>query len=140
MSARLGAALADHLRRHLTSGERNFVLVEGVPSIVAEGMSRAWDDSLPRLAIVSAEPRRFGDYALTDVSGTQLRNQPGSAGVVLVLCDGEQVPDRQSLNMFESVSPSILLDSAEGMSFLSQQQPPVDHDGPARAVREAIVQ
>jgi hypothetical protein len=139
MSGRLGAALAEHLRVHLTRGQSNFVLVEGVAADVAEGMSRAWDDSLARLAIVSPEPGRFGHHALIDVSGTQLRNQPGS-GVVLVLCDGEQVPDRQSLNLFESVSPSILLDSAEGMSILSQQKPPVDLDGPVRAVREAIIQ
>jgi hypothetical protein len=140
VSGRLGAALAEYLRLHLFRGQGNFVLVEGVPANVAEGMSQAWDDSLATLAVVSPEPHRFGRHALTEVSGTQLRNQPGTAGVVLVLCDGEQVPDRQSLNLFESVSPSILLDSAEGMSILSQQQPSVDLDGPARAVREAIVQ
>ena len=107
MSTRLGSALAEYLRLHLSQGHGNFVLIEGVPAIVAEGMSRAWDDSLPTLAVVSAEPHRFGRYALTDISATQLRNQPGTTGVVLVLCDGEQVPDRQSLNLFQSVSPSI---------------------------------
>lgn len=140
MSTRLGGALAEHLRRHLAPGQLNFVLVEGVPASVAEGMSRAWDGSLPRLAVVSPEPGRFGEHALTEVSGTRLRNQPGTSGVVLVLCDGEQVPDRQSLNLFESVSPSVLLDTAEGMGILSQQHPAVDLDGPARAVREAVVQ
>jgi hypothetical protein len=140
MSSRLGAALAEYLRLHLALGQRNFVLIEGVTAAVAEGMSHVWDESLPTLAIVSPEPRRFGRYALTDVSATRLRNQPGTAGVVLVLCDGEQVPDRQSLNLFKSVSPSILLESAEGMGILSRQRPPVDLDGPARAVREAIVQ
>jgi len=138
LSTRLGAALAEHLRRRLLPGERSFVLVEGVPASVAEGMTRAWDRSLPQLAVVSAEPAHFGSYALREVSGTRLRNQPGTRGVVLVLCDGEQVPDRQSLNLFESVSPSVLLDNAEGMGILSQQQPAVDLDGPARAVREAI--
>jgi hypothetical protein len=140
MSARLGGALAEYLRRHLSPGQRNFVLIEGVSSEVAEGMSRSWDSSLPNLAIVSPAPHRFGIHALTDGSATHLRNQPGTTGVVLVLCDGEQVPDRQSLNLFQPVSPSILLDSAEGMGILSQQPPPVDLDGPARAVREAIVQ
>src|SRR6202034_3230330 len=81
-----------------------------------------------------------GQYALGDVSGTSLRNRQDTRRVVLVMCDGEQVPDRQSLNLFESVSPSALLDSAEGMGILSQQQPPVALDGPARAVREAINQ
>lgn len=140
MSARLGAALAEHLRRHLTPGERSFVLLEGVPSSVAEGMCRAWDDALPQLAVVASQPALFGQYAMEDVSGTQLRNRPDTRGVVLVLCDGEQVPDRQSLNLFESVSPSILLEDAEGMGILSQQHPIVDLDGPARAVREAINQ
>ena len=85
MSTRLGGALTEHLRRYLTLGSRSFVLVEGVPASVAEGMTKAWDESLPRLAVVSAEPGRFGPYALGDVSGTQLRNQPGTNGVVLVL-------------------------------------------------------
>ena len=140
MSARLGGALAEYLRRNLTPGQPNFVLIEGVPSEVAEGMSRSWDSALPKLAIVSPEPHRFGPHALTVGSATQLRNQPGTTGVVLVLCDGEQVPDRQSLNLFQPVSPSILLESAEGMGTLSQQPPSVDLDGPARAVREAIIQ
>lgn len=139
MNVRLGGALAEHLRRNLTPGERNFVLVEGVPVSVADGMSATWDDELPRLAIVSAVPARFGSHAMRDVSGTQLRNQ-SAGGVVLVLCDGEQVADRQSLNMFESVSPSVLLDTAEGLGILSQQRPTVGLDGAARAVREAINQ
>lgn len=140
MSRRLGSALAEHLRRILPPGERSFVLVEGVPTSVAEGMSRAWDDALPQLSIVSSSPALFPKHAMRDVSGTRLRNRRDSRGVVLVLCDGEQVPDRQSLNLFESVSPSVLLESAEGMGILSQQAPAVDLDGPARAVREAINQ
>ena len=140
MSTRLGGALAEYLRRHLTPGQPNFFVIEGVPSGVAEGMSRSWDSSLPRLAIVSPEPHRFGSHALTAGSATQLRNERGTTGVVLVLCDGEQVPDRQSLNLFQPVSPSILLETAEGMGTLSQQPPSVDLDGPARAVRDAIIQ
>lgn len=61
-------------------------------------------------------------------------------GVVLVLCEGEQVPDRQSLNLFESVSPAVLLETAEGMSILARQAPPVELDGACRSVREAINQ
>jgi Bacterial protein of unknown function (DUF853) len=140
MSGRLGSALAEYLRRELPSGERSFVLVEGVPTTVAEGMSRGWDDSLPLLSVVSSSPALFPQHAMRNVSGTQLRNQRDTRGVVLVLCDGEQVPDRQSLNLFESVSPSVLLESAENMAILSQQSPAVDLDGPARAVREAINQ
>lgn len=140
MSLRLGLALAEYLRRQLSPDRRSFVLIEGVPASVAEGLSRAWDDALPQLSIVSSTPGLFPDHAMRDASGTQLRNRHDNHGVVLVLCDGEQVADRQSLNMFESVSPSVLLDTAEGMGILSQQAPAVDLDGPARAVREAINQ
>lgn len=141
MSARLGAALAEYLRiylaRHMQAGHPAFFLVEGVSVEVALGMSRAWDQSLPRLAVHSPDPSEFGEHALRDASGTQLRN---TGGIVVVLCGGEQVEDRQSLNLFESVSPSVLLDTTEGLSILAQQPPAVDLDGAARAVREAIVQ
>lgn len=140
MSTRLGSALATHIRRKVRDIYQGFILVEGVSTSVAEGIAKVWDDSLPRLAVVSSEPQRFGQYALKEVSGTQLRNRQDTRGVVLVMCDGEQVPDRQSLNLFESVSPSVLLDSAEGMGILAQQQPTVALDGAARAVREAINQ
>jgi hypothetical protein len=142
MSQRLGAALAAHIRR-MPGGAAKFVLVEGVPVSLAEGMARSWGDDLPPLAVVSAEPGRFGPYALADTSGTALRNrrsEAGARGVVLVLCEGEQVPDRQSLNLFESVSPSVLLEGPAGLGLLAQQQPAVALDGPARAVRDAIAQ
>ena len=136
MSRRLGGAVVEHIRR--LRGEARFIIVEGVAASLAEGISEAWDDdALPPLAIVSDTPRRFGAHALLDVSGTHLRNT-GRRGVVLVLCEGQQVPDRQSLNLFESVSPGMLLDSAEGLAILAQQRPPVALDGPVRAVREAI--
>lgn len=141
MSRRLGAALAGHIRR-MAPGAAKFVLVEGVPVTLAEGMSRAWDDQLPPLAVVSAEPARFGAHAMTDTSGTALRNRrdgSGARGVVLVLCEGQQVPDRQSLANFETVAPSVLLEGAEGMGLLAQQDPPVLLDGPAHAVRQAVV-
>lgn len=97
MSARLGSALAAHLREH-TAGSAAFVLVEGVPTAVARAMSAAWDDtSMPRLAVVAESPAEFGRHGLSDASGTQLRNEAGDRGVVIVLCDGEQLPDRQSL-------------------------------------------
>lgn len=79
MSRRLGAALTEHLRRQLGTGDRSFVLMEGVATAVAEGMSRSWSDELPRLAVVSSEPGRFGAHALKDVSGTQLRNDATNA-------------------------------------------------------------
>ena len=142
MSRRLGAALAAELRERLRGNDKSFVLLEGIPTAVAEGMSRAWDDSkMPQLAVVSNTPGRFSGHAMSQgVSGTQLRNRTdeGWRGVVLVLCEGEQVPDQQSLGLFEPLSPSELLNTAAGIALLSQQAPAVALDGNARHVRSAI--
>ncbi|MBY6682322.1 ATP-binding protein [Rhodococcus sp. BP-316] len=139
MSKRLGSALTEYLTRTLDPRVKNFVLLEGLPIDVADGMSSTWDNTLPRLAIVSNHPALFGAYALVSASGTQLRNRHTEKGVVLVLCDGAQVPDRQSLTLFESVTPSMLLRSAEGIAIIAQQSPPISLDGSARSVREAII-
>lgn len=142
MSARLGGALAAELRERLRDNDKSFVLLEGIPTGVAEGMSKAWDDAtMPQLAIVSQTPALFGNHAMREgVSGTQLRNRtdPGWRGVVLVLCEGEQVPDQQSLGLFEPLSPSELLNTPAGIARLSQQLPAVPLDGHARHVRSAI--
>jgi hypothetical protein len=142
VSGRVGEALAAYIRTLPPKDAPKFVLVEGVPLSLAEGMAAAWDDSLPPLAVVSDAPERFGAAALEGVSGTGLRNRrtgDGATGVVLVLCEGQQVPDRQSLNLFESVAPSVLLDDAAGMALLAQQAPAVPLDGAARQVREAVI-
>jgi len=142
LSARLGGALAAELRDRLRDNDKSFVLLEGIPTDVAEGMSKAWDDAtMPQLAIVSQTPALFGHHAMVEgVSGTQLRNRtdPGWRGVVLVLCEGEQVPDQQSLGLFEPLSPSELLNKPAGIALLSQQPPAVLLDGNARHVRSAI--
>lgn len=142
MSHRLGGALAAELQDRLRGNDKSFVLLEGIPTAVAEGMSRAWNDAtMPQLAVVSSTPSRFGGHAMPQgVSGTQLRNRtdPGSRGVVLVLCEGEQVPDQQSLGLFEPMSPSELLSTAAGIAVLSQQAPAVALDGNARHARSAI--
>ena len=105
MSRRLGGALAEHIRR--MPGDSKFVLVEGVPVSLALGMADGWRDDLPPLAVVSDSPRRFGGRALAG-SGTGLRNRYPQ-GIVLVLCEGHQVPDRSGLNLFENVAPGDLL-------------------------------
>lgn len=142
MSARLGGALAAELQDRLRDNDKSFVLLEGIPTGVAEGMSRAWDDAtMPQLAIVSQTPGLFGNHAMRGgVSGTQLRNRTdaGWRGVVLVLCEGEQVPDQQSLGLFEPLSPSELLNKPAGIALLAQQAPAVPLDGHARHVRSAI--
>lgn len=109
MSSRLGAALAGHVLA--LPGNRKFVLVEGISEDLAENMAAAWDDSELKLAIASQHPERFGSRALKDVAATALRNR---GPVCLVLCEGAQLADRQSLRAFESVAPSDLLRSTPG--------------------------
>ncbi|MEH1130139.1 helicase HerA-like domain-containing protein [Micromonospora sp. CPCC 206061] len=135
MSQRLGGALAEHIKG--IGGDSKFVLVEGVPTSLALGMAAAWSDELPPLAVVSDSPRRFGDYALSG-SGTGLRNRY-PRGIVLVLCEGLQVPDRSGLNLFENLAPGDLLDSPDGLVLLARQHPAASPDGSVRAVREAVM-
>ena len=135
MSSRLGRALAEHIID--LPGERKFVVVEGVEEDLAAAMAEAWqDDGLP-LAIASAHPERFAGRALAGESGTALRNR---GPVCLVICEGFQLPDRQSLRAFESVAPGDLLASHHGLALLARQPPEAPMDGPVRSVRGAIIQ
>lgn len=136
MSRRLGAALAEHIRR--MPGTTKFILIEGVDMSLADGIAHAWTDKLPRLAIASAKPERFGSYALTGVSATGLRNLSGT-GVVLVICTGYQLADRQSLSRFASLEPADMLGDPEGFTLIAQQPPAVPVNGPVRIVRQVIM-
>lgn len=135
MNRRVGAALAEHISR--LPGESAYVLVEGVPIEVADGMAAHWQPTMPPLAVVSQSPERFGERALVVASATGLRNRHAD-GLVLVLCEGSQVADRQSLRAFYTVAPADLLASAEALNILAQVAPRATWDGPARAVRTAI--
>ena len=121
MSARLGSALAGTSGAHERVRKRQRIhLGRRGSRVVAEGMAGR-GTTLPAAARhrVSAEPYRFGQYALpATCPAPTCATEPTRHGVVLVMCDGEQVPDRQSLNLFESVSPSALLDTPEGMGIL----------------------
>jgi hypothetical protein len=136
VSGRLGAALAEHIRR--MPGRTKFILLEGVDESLALAIARAWRDDLPRLAVASDRSERFGKHALSGVSGTGLRNL-SATGVVLVVCTGHQVPDRQSLSRFASLEPGDLLRDPEGFSELAHQPPAAPLDGPVRVVRQAIM-
>lgn len=135
MSARLGTALAGYILG--LPGEHKFVLVEGISEDLAHSMAAAWDDAELRLAIASQHPARFGSRALRDQAATGLRNK---GPVCLVLCEGSQLADRQSLRAFESVAPSDLLREHSGLIRLAEAAPPAPLDGVARHVRGAILQ
>ena len=88
---------------------------------------------------MSESPARFGDHALGHASATGLRNI-NPDGVCLVICEGADLPDRQSLNKFENVAPGDLLASVEGLALLAQAEPAIAMDGVPRDVRQAIAQ
>jgi len=138
MSARVGAALAEYIRR--LPGNSKYVLLEGISEDTAASLAAAWDgDQLPTLAIQSATPQRFPENALTGVSGTGLRNTHPE-GVCLVICEGSRVADRQSLNSFENVAPADLMESVETLAILARAHREVPMDGAARDARQAIAQ
>lgn len=140
MSKRVGAALAEFIRETLPTDRQNFFMIEGVASTVADGMVAKWDDeSLPRLVILPGDHQRFGKYALVGEAATGIRNAAPSQGVVLVLCDGEEIADRQGVGLYNPISPSDMLEDPLGLMLLCQQKPTVDPDGLMRPVREAVL-
>lgn len=137
MTLRLGRAIAAHIQRQTVGTAKAFLLVEGVSVEVASGICDSWAEGMPTLAVVSSSAT-FGAFSMGARSGTSLRNLADGRGVVIVLCEGETVDDRQSLNLFDTISPGDLLDSPEGIALLAKQSPPVVLDGPLRSVRQAI--
>ena len=136
---RLGVALREYIRQ--IPGESKYVLIEGLDPDVADALAAGWtaQPGLPTLAVMSREARRFGAHGLGDASATGLRNLHPK-GVCLVVCAGERLLDRQSLNAFENVAPGDLLASVDAISLLAEAAPAVAMDGAARDVRQAIVQ
>ena len=139
MSARLAKAIVEHIRK--IKARSKFVRIESISELLAAEISASWDDSdgdLPRLAVASATPALFGPHALEGVSAARLRHtNPG--GVCIVICEGSQIPERQSINSFTAVSPADLLRDKSRLLLISNAVSPVRRDGPPAAVREAIV-
>lgn len=122
MSARLGAALAAYVRQLAPPGSLAYLVVEGVSESTAAGMATQWDAGMPRLAIASKHPARFGDHAIRrGVTATMLRN---AGALCLVLCRGTRVADSQGVRTFHSVNPSVLLDDTDNLLLLAKAHPP----------------
>jgi hypothetical protein len=135
---RLGSALVEHIR--LIDASAKFIVVEAAQPDLAEAMAEFWDTDdlrLPKLAIASGEPKRFGKYGLKR-SAANLRHSDG-AGLCVVVCEGFQLSERQSVNGFFPISPDDLLGSTKDLLLLAKAVKPVRLDGPMTAVREAIV-
>lgn len=138
---RLGAALVERIRA--IEGDAKFVIVEAASVDLALAMAEFWDaedPALPRLAIAADDPTPFGQYALRNASAATLRHQrQNPRGVCVVVCEGYQLAERQSINGFIPVAPAALLESKNNLMLLAEAVSPVRRDGPVAAVREAIV-
>ncbi len=139
MSARIGAALAEYIRRlpgrqQVHPAGRDYLRT---PRRASQRLGTA--AQLPTLAIHSLAPKRFPHNALVGVSGTGLRNTHPE-GVCLVICEGSKVADRQSLNSFENVAPADLVENVETLAILARAGREIPMDGAGRDVRQAIAQ
>lgn len=138
---RLGAALVEHIRKMEAAAK--FVIVEAAPPSLAAGIAEHWetdDQRLPRLAIAADDPSPYGSYALGAESAAALRHgDPSRPGLCLVVVEGYELAERQSLRSFVPVAPSDLLESKNALMLLADAVQPIRRDGPIAAVREAIV-
>src|SRR4051794_13881053 len=99
MSSRLAWALVERIRRLPAGGK--FVVIEGVDEDVAAAIASVWTGAdLPRLAVASGTPPRFGIHALEPASATGLRNED-EGGFCLVICQGTRISDAGSLGQVE---------------------------------------
>lgn len=140
MSDRLALALIEHIR--LIDVHPKFLVVEAVPVDLARSLESHWtldDPLLPRLAIANmngADPfRRFG---LKGSSVAALRNTSPD-GLCIVICEGAELAERQSIINFRPVAPADLLRSKDRLILLSRAHRQLQSDGHMAAIREAIV-
>lgn len=139
MSDRLALALIEHIRR--IDAQAKFLVIEAVPSLLAQSLHSHWvddDPKLPRLAIATSyDDLSFGSHGLRGDSVATLRNK-SPKGVCIVACEDAQPAERQSIINFTPVSPADLLESKDRLMLLGEASQRVQPDGYMAALREAI--
>ena len=139
---RLGQAMVAYIRK--LEGSSKFLVVEGVPEQLALAISQEWDDDdrgLPLLAVASDSEDGFGSHVLSGRSAANLRHHDRSRpGICLVVCEGSQLAESQSIGGFVAVAPSDLLKSKSTIQLLADAPcGPIPPGGANSAVRAAIV-
>ena len=139
MSDRLALALIEHIRR--IDATAKFLVIEAVPSSLAQSLHSHWDDNdpnLPRLAIATSDDASSaGNHGLRGDSVATLRNK-SPKGVCIVVCENAQLAERQSIINFTPVFPADLLESKDRLLLLGEVRSRVQPDGYMAALREAI--
>lgn len=136
---RVGAALVERIR--LIDAPAKFVIIEAAQPGLAAAVAEFWDDSdptLPQLAIAADNAETYGRYGLVGSSAATLRHRDPK-GLCLVVCEGFDLAERQSLGSFVPISPSDLLQSKSLLLLFASALDPVRADGPMAAIRDALV-
>lgn len=136
---RVGAALVERIR--LIEADAKFVIVEAAQPELAHAIAEFWDEGdgrLPQLAIAAEDAASYGRYGLVGASAATLRHRD-RRGLCLVVCEGYDLAERQSLRSFVPVTPGDLLQSKSLLLLLARAIQPVRADGPMAAVRDALV-
>lgn len=139
MSERLATGLIG-LIRDIDSPVK-FLAMEGVSASLADQLRRLWppdDPRLPTLAVADPGANSASTKDESHVSVARLRSTC-PRGVCVVICEGADIAERQSMGDFVSISPSQLLDSKSRLMLLSEAVTPVRRDGPLAAVRDVLV-
>ena len=139
MTRRLALALIDLIRGFDTPTK--FLVMEAVPESLAAQLGSNWSNSdvqLPTLAVVQPGASSAKTPEGVEVSVAHLRHS-SPRGVCVVVCEGANIAERQSINGFVSVSPSELLETKSNLMLLSEAVTPVRRDGPLAAIRDAVV-
>ena len=139
MSDRLAVALIGHIR--LIDATAKFLVIEAVPMPLARSLEAHWDaddPELPRLAVAMPDDAEsIGEHGLRGSSVATLRNR-SPRGLCIVVCEGAELAERQSIISFTPIAPADLLGSKDRLMLLSRGRSPVRADGYMAAFREAI--
>lgn len=144
MSERLADAL---VRMAEATAERNpdepaLLAVDGIDIATAEAMARKWTHAADgfTLKVVAPSGCDLGEAALGDEeTATSVRNDEENypRGAFLVVCEGQRIPDRQSVKGLDPVDPIVFLADEEHWNLLVRGGTPVD-DAEATQIGEAL--
>lgn len=141
MSARLASGLIDNARLAASASlgsagkpAPSWILMDGIDPELAGRLVANWPADLPPIYVAGPPDADFGDADLRTSSATRERNR---GSMCLVICEGQRVPDGQSVRGFERCGLELLA-SAEGARRLARQAPDVTAAEGLAAVLEAL--
>ena len=138
MQGRLAGAIIELVRSQAADGGSSWLLMEGIEVALARELARLWPSELPELVIAAPAVEDFGEQGLGDRTATSLRNSSAN-GLCLVICEGTQIADFQSVSQFFRLAPGDLLRSEAGIDRLLRQPPDLTAHPVATPLRHALL-